>query len=78
MLGRISPGIRDGYLTRGQREGADEAFLARHDRETGLSPSILQIRPSPDSPVPSRLESNIDVVAAGLEAGRRAALEALG
>jgi predicted patatin/cPLA2 family phospholipase len=78
MLGRISPGIRDGYLTRGQREGADEAFLARHDRETGLSPSILQIRPSPDSPVPSRLESNIDVVTAGLEAGRRAALEALG
>lgn len=78
MLGRISPAIRDGYLTRGQREGADEAFLARHDRETGLSPSIMQIRPAPESPVPSRLESDMSVVRAGLESGRRAVHSALG
>lgn len=77
MLGRISPAIRDGYLTRGQREGADEEFLARHDRETGLTPSILSVRPHPDSAVPGRLESDIEVVRAGLEAGRQAMLEVL-
>jgi len=70
MLGRISPAVREGYLTRGSREGEDEAFLARHDVENGLTPSILQVRPDPDSPVPSRLESNLDVVRAGLESGR--------
>ena len=75
MLGRISPAVRDGYLTRGQREGADEEFLARHGIEAGLTPSILQIRPAPDSPVPSRLETNMDVVRAGLESGRRAVKE---
>ncbi len=81
MLGRISPAVREGYLTRGRREGEDEAFLARHDVENGLSPSILQVRPDPDSPVPSRLESNLDVVRAGLESGRVAVhrcFEALG
>lgn len=72
MLGRISPAVQQGYLTRGQREGADEEFLARHDAETGLTPSILQIRPDPQAPVPSRLESNMDVVRAGLESGRQA------
>jgi len=72
MLGRISPAIRAGYLTRGRREGADEELLARHDREPGLTPSILSIRPPADSPVPSRLESDMEVVRTGLEAGRRA------
>ncbi len=76
MLGRISPAVSTGYLTRGQREGADEAFLARHATETGLTPCILQIRPDPDSPVPSRLESNMEVVRAGLDSGHRAVLEA--
>lgn len=78
MLGRISPAVRDGYLTRGRREGADEEFLARHDRETGLTPSILQIRPDPDSPVPSRLESDMEVVRSGLESGRVAVRETFG
>lgn len=78
MLGRISPAVRDGYLTRGQREGADEEFLARHDSEAGLTPSILSIRPAPDSPVPGRLESDIEVVRAGLESGRQAMHAALG
>jgi predicted patatin/cPLA2 family phospholipase len=76
MLGRISPAIREGYLTRGRREGADEEFLARHDREQGLTPSILSIRPPHDSPVPSRLESDMEVVRNGLEAGRQAVHEA--
>jgi len=70
--------VRDGYLTRGRREGDDEAFLARHDEETGLTPSILSIRPAPDSAVPSRLESDMGVVRAGLESGRQAVLDVLG
>jgi predicted patatin/cPLA2 family phospholipase len=78
MLGRISPAVKEGYLTRGRREGADEEFLARHDRETGLTPSILSIRPPVDAPVPSRLESDLDVVRAGLESGRQAVLETFG
>lgn len=79
MLGRISPAVMQGYVTRGTREGEDEAFLALHDREPATSgPSILQIRPHPESPVPGRLESDIEVVRAGLEAGRRAMLQALG
>lgn len=78
MLGRISPAVRDGYLTRGVREGADERFLARHDGDHGLEPSILQIRPDPESPVPSRLESDLGVVQEGLEGGRQAVLDALG
>ena len=73
MLGRISPAVQAGYVTRATREGADEEFLDRHATETGLTPSILQIRPRPESAVPSRLESNMDVVRAGLESGRLAA-----
>lgn len=76
MLGRVSPAVRDGYLTRGQREGADEAFLSRHDTEINQNPCILQIRPHPDSPVPSRLESDLTQVRAGLEAGHKALLDA--
>jgi predicted patatin/cPLA2 family phospholipase len=78
MLGRISPAVRNGYLTRGQREGADEEFLARHDAETGLTPSILSIRPPSDAPVPSRLESDMGVVREGLESGRQAVLDVFG
>lgn len=70
MLGRISPAVREGYVTRGTREGADEEFLARHHDDHRLTPSILQIRPSADSPVPSRLERNLDIVRTALEAGR--------
>lgn len=78
MLGRVSPAVRECYLTRGQREGADEQLLARHDGEPGLAPSILQIRPDPGSPVPSRLETDMEVVRAGLEAGRQAVHRAFG
>lgn len=78
MLGRISPAVRECYLTRGRREGADEELLARHDREPELAPAILQVRPDPASPVPSRLESDMGVVRAGLEAGRQAIHDLLG
>jgi hypothetical protein len=71
-LGRISPALRAAFLTRVEREGADEAQLARHDADPSLTPAILSIRPAPDSPVPGRLERDIGVIRAGLEAGRAA------
>jgi predicted patatin/cPLA2 family phospholipase len=72
MLGRIDPAVAAGFLTRATREGEDEALLARHDEAPDLTPHVLSIRPAPDSPVPSRLERDIDVVRAGMEAGRQA------
>jgi predicted patatin/cPLA2 family phospholipase len=78
MLGRISPAVRQSYMTRGRREGEDEEFLARYDADPDLTPHILSVRPHPDSPVPSRLESDTGIVRAGLEAGRRAMYDALG
>jgi predicted patatin/cPLA2 family phospholipase len=77
-LRRISPPLETAFRTRVQREGADEALLARHDADPALQPSILSIRPAPDSPSPSRLERDLGVIRAGLEAGRLAAHAALG
>ena len=75
---RIAPALEQGFRTRAEREGADEALLARHDADASLEPAILSIRPAPGSAVPSRLERDIDVIRAGLEAGRVAVLRALG
>jgi len=77
LLRRISPAVATGFLSRAEREGADEALLAAHDRDPAKLPHVLSIRPAPGSPVPSRLERNIEVVRGGLDAGRAAALEAL-
>ena len=77
LLGRIDPAVARGFLTRAEREGADEELLARHDADPELEPHVLSVRPPPDSPVPSRLERDIDVVRAGLEAGREALHRAL-
>lgn len=77
LLGRISPAVAADFLTRAERESADEALLAAHDADPSKRPYILSIRPADDSPVPSRLERDIEVVRGGLEAGRQAALEAL-
>jgi hypothetical protein len=52
--------------------------IAHHDGDPALQPSILSIRPAPGSPVPSRLERDMDTIRAGLEAGRVAAHAALG
>ena len=57
---------------------ADEALLAHHDADPAMEPAILSIRPPADSPVPSRLERDLGVIRAGLEAGRAAAHAALG
>jgi predicted acylesterase/phospholipase RssA len=76
-LGRVGPAVAHGFMTRAEREGADEELLAGHDADPGLAPHVLSVRPPPGSPVPQRLERDIDVVRAGLEAGRRALHDAL-
>jgi predicted patatin/cPLA2 family phospholipase len=76
-LRRVSPGLETAFRTRVERERADEELLARHDADPSLEPAILSIRPAPGSAVPGRLERDIEVVRAGLEAGRAAALAAL-
>ena len=76
-LRRIGPALADGFLTRARREGEDEDLLARHDRDPGLEPFILSVRPPTGSPVPSRLERDIETIRAGLEAGRQALHRAL-
>ena len=77
-LRRISPPLETAFLTRVEREGEDEALLARHADDPSLEPHILSIRPAPGSAVPSRLERDLGVIRAGLEAGRVAAHTALG
>ena len=44
-LRRVSPALETAFRTRGEREGADEELLARHDADPMLEPSILSIRP---------------------------------
>jgi predicted patatin/cPLA2 family phospholipase len=78
LLGRIGPAVARGFMTRAEREGADEDLLAGHDDDPDLKPHVLSVRPPPGSPVPRRLERDIDVVRAGLEEGRRALHAALG
>jgi predicted patatin/cPLA2 family phospholipase len=77
VLRRVSPAVAEGFVTRAEREGADEEFLARYDTDPTMEPFILSVRPPAGSPVPSRLERDVDVVRAGLEAGRAALHQAL-
>jgi predicted patatin/cPLA2 family phospholipase len=77
-LRRVSPPLETAFLTRVERERADEALLAEHDADPGREPHILSIRPERGSAVPSRLERDLGVIRAGLEAGRTAAHAALG
>ena len=78
LLARIDPAVARAFLSRAEREGADEELLARHDADPLTTPHVLSIRPAPGSPVPARLERDIEVVRAGLEAGRQALHRALG
>jgi predicted patatin/cPLA2 family phospholipase len=78
MLRRIDPAVAAAFASRPEREGEDEALLARHDADPQLTPHILSIRPPDDAPVPGRLERDLGVVAAALEGGRQAAHTALG
>jgi predicted patatin/cPLA2 family phospholipase len=72
LLRRYGPQVAEAFLTRAEREAADEARLARHAADASLRPHILSVRPAPDSPRPGRLERDIEVVRGGLEAGRLA------
>lgn len=78
LLGRISPAVATAFMTRAEREATDEALLAAHDADPSKRPHLLSIRPAAESPVPARLERDIEVVRGGLEAGRQAAHAALG
>jgi predicted patatin/cPLA2 family phospholipase len=77
-LRRLAPALEAGFRTRAEREAEDEALLARHDADPALEPAILSVRPAPGSAVPARLERDVDVIRAGLEAGRVAAHSTLG
>jgi predicted patatin/cPLA2 family phospholipase len=73
MLRRMSPALERAFRTRVEREHEDEDFLDRHRDDPTLEPAILAIHPTPDSPVPSRLERDVELVKDALEAGRQAA-----
>ena len=77
LLGRLDPAVARAFTTRAEREADDEAFLAARDADASTEPHVLSIRPAAGSAVPGRLERDVDVVRAGLEAGRRAVHEAL-
>ena len=78
LLRRIDPAVERAFATRAAREAEDEALLDRHAAQPALEPHILSIRPAAESPVPSRLERDLDVIRGGLEAGREAVRAALG
>jgi predicted patatin/cPLA2 family phospholipase len=77
LLRRIDPAVARAFVTRAEREADDERWLAERDADPSSTPHVMQIRPAPGSPVPSRLERDIDVIRGGLYAGQAAALEAL-
>jgi predicted patatin/cPLA2 family phospholipase len=78
LLRRVDPAVAHAFLTRAEREAADEAELARRDADPSLEPAVLSIRPAPGSPAPARLERDVALIRAGLEAGRAALHAALG
>ena len=77
LLARIDPAVARAFMTRTEREAEDEALLARHAADATLTPHILSVRPARGTAVPGRLERDLDIVRAGLEAGRRALHETL-
>ena len=74
---RIGPKVAELYLSRSEREGADEDVLDRHDADPALRPPILSIRPAPGAPTVSRLERDAAKMGPALGAGRAAAVRAL-
>jgi predicted patatin/cPLA2 family phospholipase len=78
LLRRVDPAVATAFRTRAERELADEDLLGRHADDPSRTPYILSIRAAPGSPVPGRLEGDVDVVRGGLEAGRQALHTAFG
>src|SRR4051794_35742173 len=52
LLRRLSPAVERSFLTRAEREHADEDLLDAHRDDPARTPSILAIHPPPDAPVP--------------------------
>ncbi len=77
LLSRVDPAVARAYATRAINEGRVETLLDEHAADPARRPHVLSIRPPQDAPVPSRLERDLDVVRAALEAGRGAAAAAL-
>jgi predicted patatin/cPLA2 family phospholipase len=77
LLARLDPALATAFLTRAERELADEELLVRHAADPDRRPHILSVRAAPGSPVPGRLETNVEVVRGALEAGRSALHAAL-
>jgi predicted acylesterase/phospholipase RssA len=78
LLARVDPAVARAFLSRAERELADEELLARHAADSQLTPHILSIRAAPGTPVPARLERDLGIVRRALEAGRGAVHAALG
>jgi predicted patatin/cPLA2 family phospholipase len=78
LLRRLGPEVAAAYLSRAQREGEDEDELERRAADPALEPHILTIRTAADAPTVSRLERDSSKLGPALEAGRAAALDALG
>jgi predicted patatin/cPLA2 family phospholipase len=78
LLARVDPAVARAFVNRAQHELEVEALLARHAADPALTPHVLSIRPAPGSPVPSRLDRDVDRVAAALQAGRLATHAAFG
>jgi predicted patatin/cPLA2 family phospholipase len=77
LLARIDPEVARAFHARAPAELEDEALLERHMGDESLEPHILQVRPAPGSPVPRRLERDIEMVRGGFDAGHEAGLAAL-
>lgn len=77
MLSRIDPAVARAFAYRAEREIAEEQVLAEHDQDPLKTPHVLSVRPAAGSPVPGRLETNLELVSAALEAGREALHSAL-
>src|SRR5829696_8599685 len=76
-LRRVDPALRPPLAPRAKGRAPAKASWPRPTANRPLQPPILSVRPAPGSAVPSRLERDIDVIRAGLEAGRVAAHRAL-
>lgn len=77
-LRRTAPGARAPFLQRNTRAGTVAQRLTRHLDEVELAPSILTIRPAPDTPPVSRRETDAATMRAAATAGQDAMLRVLG
>jgi predicted patatin/cPLA2 family phospholipase len=71
-LRRQTPELQAAFLARAARLAADDARLARYDAGLAGPPSVLSIRPGPESPPVSRLATDGPLLESAFEAGRAA------